>query len=225
MIDSLTMLPNNKGFINQCFGSSECISDTTKVIFNQERGVKKFYYTDGTTCTFCTRGYYEYAENIGKTFKHIIYPAPEGFEGGYKIESLVYAKISGAEYGAKVSVPLQDNLPTKFSLSQNYPNPFNPSTTIKYSIPSIAVIASGAKQSSKIATSSDETWTPRNDNLNITLKIYDILGREVATLVNKEQKAGNYEVQFDASNLTSGIYFYRLQSGSFVESRKMILIK
>ncbi|PIQ09167.1 MAG: hypothetical protein COW71_07935 [Ignavibacteriales bacterium CG18_big_fil_WC_8_21_14_2_50_31_20] len=59
----------------------------------------------------------------------------------------------------------------------------------------------------------------------VALKIYDILGREVATLVNKQQKAGNFEVQFDASNLTSGIYFYRLQSGSFVDSKKMILLK
>ncbi|MBU0474982.1 MAG: T9SS type A sorting domain-containing protein [Bacteroidetes bacterium] len=117
----------------------------------------------------------------------------------------------------------QNQLPTEFSLSQNYPNPFNPSTTIKYSIPNNAVIASGAKQSNKIATSSDETWTPRNDN--VTLKIYDILGREVATLVNRQQKAGNYEVQFDASNLTSGIYFYSLQSGSFNKSKKMILLK
>ncbi|MBU0473958.1 MAG: T9SS type A sorting domain-containing protein [Bacteroidetes bacterium] len=141
-------------------------------------------------------------------------------EGNYDIYAITYnldlvtgikESISPAEYS--------------FKLEQNYPNPFNPSTTIKYSIPSIAVIASGAKQSSKIATSSDETWTPRNDNLNITLKIYDILGREVATLVNKEQKHGNYEVQFDASNLTSGIYFYRLQSGGFLESRKMILLK
>ncbi len=97
-----------------------------------------------------------------------------------------------------------------YSLSQNYPNPFNPSTTIKYSISSS--VKSGLS--------------------NVSLKIYDVLGREVATLVNKEQSAGNYEVQFDASGLTSGIYFYKLQavpsSGSgqvFVESRKMLLIK
>jgi hypothetical protein len=60
---------------------------------------------------------------------------------------------------------------------------------------------------------------------NVKLKVYDILGREVATLVNKSQKAGNYEVKFDASSLTSGIYFYKLQSGSFVESMKMLLLK
>ena len=79
-----------------------------------------------------------------------------------------------------------------------YPNPFNPSTTIKYSIP---------KQS------------------NVTLKVFDVLGSEVATLVNKEQPQGNYEVEFDGSELTSGIYFYRLQAGDFVETKKMILIK
>jgi hypothetical protein len=61
--------------------------------------------------------------------------------------------------------------------------------------------------------------------LPTTLKVYDILGREVATLVNKQQKSGNYEVNFDASNLTSGVYFYQLQSGNFNESKKMILLK
>ena len=92
-----------------------------------------------------------------------------------------------------------------YKLNRNYPNPFNPSTIISYSL---------AKRG------------------NVKLKIYDVLGREVATLVNKNQSAGNYEVQFDASassatarNLTSGIYFYRLQSGNFVESKKMVLVK
>ena len=94
-------------------------------------------------------------------------------------------------------------LPNNFRLEQNYPNPFNPSTIIKYKIP-------------------DQV---RNDNVLVELKVFDVLGREVATLVNKEQQAGSYEVQFDASSLTSGIYFYKLQSGGFVESRKMVLLK
>ncbi|MBU0474984.1 MAG: exo-alpha-sialidase [Bacteroidetes bacterium] len=97
----------------------------------------------------------------------------------------------------------QNQLPTEYSLSQNYPNPFNPSTTIKYSIPKDV----------------------RGEKQEVRLMVYDILGREVATLVNKNQKAGIYEVQFDASNLTSGVYFYKLQSGSFMESKKMVLLK
>jgi len=101
-----------------------------------------------------------------------------------------------------------NNIPIEYLLLQNYPNPFNPSTTIKYSIPS------------------QKTPLLRGvGGVFVTLKIYDILGREVETLVNKQQKACNYEVNFDASNLSSGIYFYRLQSVDFVESKKMILIK
>lgn len=89
-------------------------------------------------------------------------------------------------------------IPKNFSLSQNYPNPFNPSTTIKYTIP---------KQS------------------KVTLKVFDVLGSELATLINKEQPQGNYEVEFDGKDLTSGIYFYKLKAGDFIETKKMILLK
>ena len=90
------------------------------------------------------------------------------------------------------------DLPNAFSLEQNYPNPFNPSTTINYQIPELSFV---------------------------TLKVYDVLGSEVATLVNKELPVGNYEIEFDATTLPSGIYFYRLQAGSFVETKKMVLMK
>lgn len=89
-----------------------------------------------------------------------------------------------------------------FILYQNYPNPFNPTTTIKYSIPNVG-----------------------KGLVNSVLKVYDILGREVATLVNKEQAPGNYDVKFDATGLTSGIYFYKFESGSFVQTRKLLLLK
>ncbi len=89
-------------------------------------------------------------------------------------------------------------VPVKYELQQNYPNPFNPGTTIKYSI---------AKQS------------------NVTLKVYDMLGSEITTLVNEEKPAGVYEINFNASNLASGIYFYKIQAGSFVETKKMILLR
>jgi hypothetical protein len=66
---------------------------------------------------------------------------------------------------------------------------------------------------------------PRNDNALITLKVFDVLGKEVATLVNEEKPSGNYEVEFNASNLSSGIYFYKLTSGNFSQTKKMILMK
>jgi len=102
-------------------------------------------------------------------------------------------------------------IPTEFSLSQNYPNPFNPVTTIKYTIPT--------------PPASSPFRKGRNEVAFVTLKVYDILGSEIATLVNQEQNAGSYEVDFNASHLASGIYFYRLQAGSFIGTKKMILLK
>ncbi|MFZ1289760.1 MAG: T9SS type A sorting domain-containing protein [Melioribacteraceae bacterium] len=97
----------------------------------------------------------------------------------------------------------ENNLPTEYSLFQNYPNPFNPTTTIKYSIPNV------------------ET----QNFASLQIKIYDILGREVATLVNEKQKPGFYEVNFDGSGLASGIYYYRISAGKYMETKKMILLK
>lgn len=97
-----------------------------------------------------------------------------------------------------VGIDEESEIPSKYHLYQNYPNPFNPETKIKYSIE-----ASG----------------------KVILKIYDILGREVSTLVNEEKAVGNYEVKFDASSFSSGIYFFRLMSGAFMETKKMVLLK
>ncbi len=88
--------------------------------------------------------------------------------------------------------------PTEFSLEQNYPNPFNPSTTIKYSLP---------RQS------------------RVILKVLDVLGREVTTLVDEEKSFGNYETKFNGSNLSSGIYFYQLKAGEFVETKRLVFLK
>jgi hypothetical protein len=90
------------------------------------------------------------------------------------------------------------NVPDNFSLSQNYPNPFNPSTKISFNLPK-----SG----------------------NVELKVYNIIGKEVATVINGFKQAGSYEVTFDASALSSGVYFYRLTSGSFSSTHKMTLVK
>jgi hypothetical protein len=115
---------------------------------------------------------------------------------------------------------IDSDIPNSFSLSQNYPNPFNPTTTINYSIPNLSVILSEAKNLKDFSSEA-----PQNDNVSVSLKVYDILGREVATLVNQNQKPGNYKVEFDASKLTSGVYFYQLNAGDFIESKKMLLIK
>ena len=93
-----------------------------------------------------------------------------------------------------------------FALMQNYPNPFNLSTTITYSIPTI-----------------DTRHAPSLQN--VILRVYDVLGLEVATLVNKEQSPGNYEVKFDASNLTSSLYFYKITTNGFTQTKKMMLLK
>ncbi|MBE0539427.1 MAG: right-handed parallel beta-helix repeat-containing protein [Ignavibacterium sp.] len=119
----------------------------------------------------------------------------------YRLKQIDYD--GSFEYSNIVEVDL--NIPTQFSLEQNYPNPFNPSTKIKYSIPSVTL---GEVEGSRVI-----------------LKVFGILGNEVATLVDEEKPAGNYEVNFDASKFSSGVYFYELQAGDFVDMKKMILIK
>lgn len=95
-------------------------------------------------------------------------------------------------------IAVNDLTPTEYNLAQNYPNPFNPSTTIKYSLP---------------------------ENGFTTLKIYNTIGKEIATLVESNKEAGNYSVEFIANNIPSGIYFYTLKSGSFTNTKKMIILK
>ncbi len=89
-------------------------------------------------------------------------------------------------------------VPTEFRLEQNYPNPFNPSTTIRFALPKTS---------------------------NVTIKIYDVLGRQVATLVDEKYQPGVYKVIFEAGELASGLYIYRIQTQSFTQSRKLMLLK
>ncbi len=117
--------------------------------------------------------------------------------------SAYYYRLKQIDYSGKFTTSKtvkvkNDNLLNSFALEQNYPNPFNPTTNIEFQIEKFGFVS---------------------------LKIYDALGREVATLVNEEKPAGNYEVQFDASKLTSGIYFYKITSGKFSQVKKMILMK
>ncbi|MGA9408625.1 MAG: T9SS type A sorting domain-containing protein, partial [Bacteroidota bacterium] len=108
---------------------------------------------------------------------------------------------TNADYSGVVVTSVAEHLsilPDHFEMDQNYPNPFNPSTTIRYSVPTAG---------------------------KVLMKIYNVLGQEVATLVNTQQSAGTYNVTFNASRLASGMYFYRISSGSFVQVKKMLLVK
>ena len=109
---------------------------------------------------------------------------------------------------------ISSTVPDKYSLSQNYPNPYNPSTKIRFSIP--------PPDKSGSRTKSDFEG---GQGGMIVLKVYDILGNEIATLVNEYLKPGTYEVKFDGSQLVSGMYFYTLTAGDFKETKKLILIK
>ncbi|MCB9247329.1 MAG: T9SS type A sorting domain-containing protein [Ignavibacteriales bacterium] len=97
-----------------------------------------------------------------------------------------------------VELDFTNEIPNKFNLAQNYPNPFNPSTTISFALPTAS---------------------------EVQLSVYNILGQQVATLVNEVKNAGTYKVNWDASNLSSGVYIYRLRAGAQVLTNRMILMK
>ena len=126
--------------------------------------------------------------------------APNGFE-------MYLSAVTLDIYSSYVSSTEEILLSKSFYLHQNYPNPFNPTTTIMYSLP----VTRG------VATS--------RQGVTVSLQVFNSLGQKIAVLVNKEQAPGNYTVQFDASKLPSGVYFYTLRAGSFVSTKKMILMK
>lgn len=131
-------------------------------------------------------------------------PAPYGFNTVFFLNENtgfiggINGTIMKTTNGGVPIIPISTNIPDKYYLFQNYPNPFNPSTIIRYSV-------------------------LRNQNVKLT--VFDLLGKEIATLVNEKQMPGEYEVKFDGSNLPSGIYFYKLTSGEYKEIKRMMLIK
>ena len=114
--------------------------------------------------------------------------------------------LLSTDIGTDIQIIDNRNIPEKYILEQNYPNPFNPTTTIEYSIPT-------------------EVKSEKAEVRNVTLKVYDILGRVVATLLNEKQAPGNYNVTWNASSLPSGIYFYKLSADNYIETKKMMLLK
>jgi hypothetical protein len=131
-------------------------------------------------------------------------PSSTGQHNGYIVFSHNAASspdsvsVSGTGYETTDVGSGQEAVLHRFRLDQNYPNPFNPSTIISYQLPSSGVV---------------------------TLRIYDLLGREVKTLVNQREDAGNHSVLFDAADLSSGVYYYRIQAGSYVETKKLVVLR
>jgi len=174
---------------------------------NSVRGIDFDSYGDKWIVTY-GGGFYHFDDNNWVNYNRNNSPLQEEYISSIIVEAngnkLIGTEGGGLliynENGVVVSVEeeLEEYVINSYALEQNYPNPFNPSTGIRYEI---------------------------GDTRFVTLKVYDVLGREVAVLVNEQLSAGSYEVEFDAESLTSGIYFYKLQSGSFIESRKMMLIK
>jgi len=141
--------------------------------------------------------YIEYTEGIGLT--RIAFGEPPPNNNNY--DQLLGCVIDGVVYGDTTLTSIHqigNSVPAKFNLFQNFPNPFNPNTVISYDL-----------QSTGFAK----------------LRVFDVLGNEVATLVNEKQNAGSYNVNFDGSNFSSGVYFYRLDTGDFSDTKRMILIK
>ncbi len=162
--------------------------------------------------TYAELGWFYYATTTSTSFEDVNEIIQSG--GAHANERWVYYRVTAVDQypyespnsnqvGIKVKGAALDKFSTgteiyEYSLAQNYPNPFNPSTKISYSI--------------------------KEDGF-ITLKVYDILGVEIATLVNEQKTAGDYEAEFNAANLPSGMYIYKLQSGSFTDVKKMLLTK
>ena len=127
----------------------------------------------------------------------------DGSEEVYHEEEHVVAEVTPYKNATAVKSIQENSLPRKFALFQNYPNPFNPVTKVRYTIPQVGT----------------------HGDASVHLNVYDILGREIAVLVNKKQQPGNYEVTFDGSSFPSGVYFYRIQAGNYVSTKKLILLK
>ena len=178
--------------------------DTLSIIINGSDTVVTTVYEEGTGEIFGLQRYYmafltKYLSSSAYAIRYVT----DGFGfTAYNGEVLSFglsgAIINGIPYGNIIQVLNTENFPIKYQLMQNYPNPFNPVTRIKFSV-------------------------PKSETVQII--VYNLLGKEIQTLLNEYKQFGTYEVEFDAGKLTSGIYFYRMTSGNYSETKKMILLR
>jgi len=194
-------------------GSNVAINGTVQLLFGpqstvQFEGYKVFYSPDP--------GHPDWTDTDGLHLQEVlsdtlaVWNTEELSVGDYPLALAIYHTLgdsiplfSSARLEINTTVEDNNEAISTFSLQQNYPNPFNPSTTIKFSIPYI-----------------EKEYTP-----SVQLIVYDILGKEVATLINEEKPNGEYEIIFDATGLSSGIYIYRLTDGNYISAKKLILVK
>jgi len=197
----------------------ELISFTAEV---EENTVKLFWQTATETNNSgfeIERKALLFEESLGEAWESIAFVNGNGTTTESKTYSCIDKNLSAGKYKYRLKqidydgtftysnvIEVEINYPFKFALEQNYPNPFNPTTKIKYSIPTVT-----------LRQAQSDNW--------VILKVYDVLGTEITTLVNEEKPAGNYEVEFSGNDLTSGIYFYQLKAGSFIQTKKMILLR
>ena len=177
-------------------------STLTTTTFNRPDGIVRdrngFYYVGG----YFLPGIYkidpDFNEDPELFFQGSNMVYPTYYEKNHSLFITYYNQNDWGEIPLTTSSVTSEELQKEFALYSNYPNPFNPSTKIKFSVPQLS---------------------------KVVIKVYDSLGKEIVTLVDEEKPAGNYEVEFDGKNLTSGIYFYKLNAGSFIQTKKMILLK
>lgn len=138
-------------------------------------------------------------KEIGNTKARLRLVVEDNAKGEYTISNILYDSKENLTKESYENITLKVNgIPAQYYLSQNYPNPFNPTTTINYQLPK------------------DE---------HVTIKVYDMLGKEITTLVNEFKTSGNYNIKFDGSNLSSGVYLYEIEAGNFSDTKKLVLIK
>jgi beta-glucanase (GH16 family) len=200
---------DEEGIMNNWGSRSSLIQDpndfvTLAVEWTQDR----YYFYVNDSLTYDTRaglsGIDEYI--ILSVEPRFWKDLPDSIQNGSTVHDTFFVDYVRVYKKNLTNVGENESFISDYSLSQNYPNPFNPTTIIKYSVPDFG---SNAKY----------TYS------NVTLKVYDLLGEEIAVLVNKEQKPGNYSVQFDASEISSGIYYYKLLTNNYSHTKKMIVLK
>jgi hypothetical protein len=199
LIDSLASIIGDT--VRNCGdGSYKCSGITNLVLFGDSTAKIGFGYSFSVPPFYMSYGKI-FVRKYG--FQAYSTSGSGGMSQWYYSLNLKGCKINGIVYGDTSLTGIYQNsrgIPEHSSLSQNYPNPFNPNTYIKYQI-------------------------TNNLPRQVTLKIFDILGKEIATLVNEKQSPGTYEVNWNGSAYPSGVYFYKLVTGDFTETKKMILLK